>query len=125
MSRPPVSRAGASRHLTRDQIVPCGDRCAIWRLHAGCTHVPAFCDALSRTSGYDQLGLLAGIRNSSSFHIYCHVPVLGAKAGPDEQGDVELTAALVGTSADPNELNGAVSRLEACAPVETASWSLR
>jgi putative Mg2+ transporter-C (MgtC) family protein len=42
-----------------------------------------------------------------------------------EQGDVELIADLVGTSADPNELDGVVSRLAASASVENASWSLR
>jgi hypothetical protein len=38
---------------------------------------------------------------------------------------VELVAVLVGTTADPNERDGVVSRLEACAPVENASWNLR
>src|SRR5215471_3988634 len=81
MSRPPFSCAGASHHIARDPVVPCSDRPAIWRLHAGCTYVPAFRDTLSRAGGHHQLRLLARLRKPSSFHICCHVPVLGAKAG--------------------------------------------
>ena len=54
-----------------------------------------------------------------------HYPAKEIEVIEREQGDVELIAVLVGTSADPNELDAVVSRLEACAPVETASWSLR
>jgi putative Mg2+ transporter-C (MgtC) family protein len=42
-----------------------------------------------------------------------------------EQGQVELVAILLGTSADARELDGIVTRLESRAPIENASWSLR
>jgi putative Mg2+ transporter-C (MgtC) family protein len=42
-----------------------------------------------------------------------------------EQGQVELVAILLGTSADAGELNGIVNRLESRAPIENASWELR
>ena len=54
-----------------------------------------------------------------------HYPPKDIEVIDREQGDVELVAVLVGTSADPDELDGVMSRLEACAPVETAGWSLR
>src|SRR5262249_7934020 len=105
----------------------CGDRCAIWWLHAGCNHVPAVCDALSRASGYDQLGLLAGIRNSSSFHIYCHVPVLGAKAGPDDQARLKQEDPILrpkghdGTPYGPgrNMARGAATNMATVWPIAT------
>jgi putative Mg2+ transporter-C (MgtC) family protein len=42
-----------------------------------------------------------------------------------EQGDAELVATLLGTAADPQELDAIVSRLEGNPLVENASWSLR
>jgi putative Mg2+ transporter-C (MgtC) family protein len=42
-----------------------------------------------------------------------------------EQGDVELVATLAGTSADPQELDAIVARLEANPVVQNADWSLR
>jgi putative Mg2+ transporter-C (MgtC) family protein len=54
-----------------------------------------------------------------------HYPPKDIEAIEREGGDVELIAVLVGTMADPNELNGVVSRLEACTPVGNASWDLR
>jgi putative Mg2+ transporter-C (MgtC) family protein len=54
-----------------------------------------------------------------------HYPPKDIEVIEREHGDVELTAVLVGTSADPNELDSVVSRLKACTPVETAGWTLR
>jgi putative Mg2+ transporter-C (MgtC) family protein len=42
-----------------------------------------------------------------------------------EQGDAELVATLLGTAADPKELDAIVTRLEGNPLVENASWSLR
>jgi putative Mg2+ transporter-C (MgtC) family protein len=42
-----------------------------------------------------------------------------------EQGGVELVAVLLGTSAEPHELDEIVSRLESNPLVQNASWSLR
>jgi putative Mg2+ transporter-C (MgtC) family protein len=42
-----------------------------------------------------------------------------------EQGEAELVATLMGTTADPRELDEIVSRLEKHPGVENASWSLR
>ena len=42
-----------------------------------------------------------------------------------EQGEAELIATLMGTTADPRELDEIVSRLEKHPGVENASWSLR
>jgi putative Mg2+ transporter-C (MgtC) family protein len=42
-----------------------------------------------------------------------------------EQGGIELVATLLGTAADPRELNDIVSRLERSQLVQNASWSLR
>jgi putative Mg2+ transporter-C (MgtC) family protein len=42
-----------------------------------------------------------------------------------EQGGPELVATLMGTTADPRELDEIASRLEQCPGVENASWSLR
>jgi putative Mg2+ transporter-C (MgtC) family protein len=42
-----------------------------------------------------------------------------------EQGDAELVATLLGTAADPRELDAIVSRLDGNPLVESASWSLR
>jgi putative Mg2+ transporter-C (MgtC) family protein len=54
-----------------------------------------------------------------------HYPPKDIEAIEREQGDVELIAVLVGTSADPDELDGVVSRLEANASVGNANWELR
>jgi putative Mg2+ transporter-C (MgtC) family protein len=54
-----------------------------------------------------------------------HYPPKDIEVTEREQSEVELIAVLVGTSADPDELDAVVSRLKAHAPVETASWSLR
>jgi putative Mg2+ transporter-C (MgtC) family protein len=54
-----------------------------------------------------------------------HYPPKDIEVTEREHSEVELTAVLVGTSADPDELDAVVSRLKAYAPVETASWSLR
>jgi putative Mg2+ transporter-C (MgtC) family protein len=54
-----------------------------------------------------------------------HYPPKSIQIMDREQGNVELVAVLVGTSADPNELDGVVSRLEARTEVESASWTLR
>ena len=42
-----------------------------------------------------------------------------------EGGGAELVATLMGTSADPHELDGIVSRLDGNPIVENASWNLR
>jgi putative Mg2+ transporter-C (MgtC) family protein len=42
-----------------------------------------------------------------------------------EQGGVELVATLLGTGADPHELDEIISRLEGNPHVENASWTLR
>jgi hypothetical protein len=42
-----------------------------------------------------------------------------------EQGDAELVATLMGTTANPGELDEIVSRLEQHPGVENVSWSLR
>ena len=42
-----------------------------------------------------------------------------------ERDEIELVATLVGTTADPHELDGMVSRIEQDPIVQSASWSLR
>jgi len=42
-----------------------------------------------------------------------------------EQGEVELVATLAGTTADPNELDDIIARLESNPMVQNASWSRR
>jgi putative Mg2+ transporter-C (MgtC) family protein len=42
-----------------------------------------------------------------------------------EQGRAELVATLMGTTADPRELDEIVARLDKHPGVENASWSLR
>jgi putative Mg2+ transporter-C (MgtC) family protein len=42
-----------------------------------------------------------------------------------EQGDTELVAILLGSTADPRELDAIVSRLERRPHVDNASWNLR
>jgi len=43
----------------------------------------------------------------------------------EEKDEVELVATLLGTTADPDELDAIVTRLKANPIVESASWSLR
>jgi putative Mg2+ transporter-C (MgtC) family protein len=43
----------------------------------------------------------------------------------DKEDEVELVATLLGTAANPDELDAVVARLKANAIVENASWSLR
>ena len=52
-------------------------------------------------------------------------PVQDIEVMEREQSDAELVATLLGTAADPKELDGIVSRLEGSPLVENASWSLR
>jgi putative Mg2+ transporter-C (MgtC) family protein len=54
-----------------------------------------------------------------------HYPVQDIEVMEREQGDAELVATLLGTAADPQELDAIVSRLETSPLVENASWSLR
>ena len=42
-----------------------------------------------------------------------------------ERDEIELVATLVGTTADPHELDGIISRIEQNPMVQSASWSLR
>jgi putative Mg2+ transporter-C (MgtC) family protein len=42
-----------------------------------------------------------------------------------EQGDTELVAVLLGSTADPAELDGVVTRLEGKRHIDNASWNLR
>lgn len=42
-----------------------------------------------------------------------------------EQGEVELVATLLGTAADPQELNAVVARLDKSPLVQTAGWNIR
>lgn len=52
-------------------------------------------------------------------------PLQGIEVIEREQGGAELVATLLGTTADPQELDAIVSRLESNPLVENASWSLR
>jgi putative Mg2+ transporter-C (MgtC) family protein len=52
-------------------------------------------------------------------------PLRGIDAIDREQGNAELVATLVGTTADPRELDEIVARLDKHRAVESASWSLR
>jgi putative Mg2+ transporter-C (MgtC) family protein len=52
-------------------------------------------------------------------------PVADIDVMEREQGDAELVATLLGTAADPKELDAIVTRLEGNPLVENASWSLR
>jgi putative Mg2+ transporter-C (MgtC) family protein len=49
----------------------------------------------------------------------------GVEAIDEEDGEVEIVATLLGTSAVPDELDEIVKRLEASPLVKSASWSLR
>jgi putative Mg2+ transporter-C (MgtC) family protein len=52
-------------------------------------------------------------------------PVADIDVMEREQGDAELVATLLGTAADPKELDAIVTRLEGNPLVDNASWSLR
>jgi putative Mg2+ transporter-C (MgtC) family protein len=52
-------------------------------------------------------------------------PPQGIEVIEREQGGTELVATLLGTAADPRDLDTIVARLDAKALVESASWSLR
>jgi putative Mg2+ transporter-C (MgtC) family protein len=52
-------------------------------------------------------------------------PVQDIEVMEREQGDAELVATLLGTAADPKELDAIVSRLKGSPLAENASWSLR
>jgi putative Mg2+ transporter-C (MgtC) family protein len=52
-------------------------------------------------------------------------PLQGIEVIEREQGGVELVATLLGTSANPRELDAIVSQLELNPLVENASWTLR
>ena len=52
-------------------------------------------------------------------------PLQDVEVTEREQGDVEITATLVGTAADPKELDAIVARLEKNPMVDSASWSVR
>lgn len=51
--------------------------------------------------------------------------VQGVEVIEREGGDAELLATLLGTNADPDELNVIVSRLDSSELVESAGWSIR
>jgi putative Mg2+ transporter-C (MgtC) family protein len=52
-------------------------------------------------------------------------PLQGIEVIEREQGGIEIVATLLGTAADPRELDEIVTRLDRNALVENASWSLR
>ena len=52
-------------------------------------------------------------------------PLRGMEVIEREQGGIELVATLLGTGADPHELDEIVTRLDGNPLVENASWSLR
>jgi putative Mg2+ transporter-C (MgtC) family protein len=52
-------------------------------------------------------------------------PVQGIELIEPDEGRPELVATLLGTGADPNELNQIVSRLNSTPIVESSSWNLR
>ena len=52
-------------------------------------------------------------------------PLQGMEVIEREQGGIELVATLLGTGADPHELDEIVTRLDGNPLVENASWSLR
>jgi putative Mg2+ transporter-C (MgtC) family protein len=57
--------------------------------------------------------------------VAAHYGVQDIEVVEREQGDAELVATLLGTAADPQELDAIVSRLDSNPLVESASWSLR
>ncbi len=54
-----------------------------------------------------------------------HYPVRDIEVIEREQGGIELVATLLGTTADPRELDEIVSRLDRSPLVQNAGWSLR
>jgi putative Mg2+ transporter-C (MgtC) family protein len=52
-------------------------------------------------------------------------PLQGMEVIEREQGGIEIVATLLGTAADPRELDEIVTRLDCNPLVENASWSLR
>jgi len=54
-----------------------------------------------------------------------HYPFQNIEVLERERDEVELVATLVGTTADPHELDGIISRIEQNPKVQSASWSLR
>jgi putative Mg2+ transporter-C (MgtC) family protein len=52
-------------------------------------------------------------------------PVQDIEIDDREQGDIELVATLLGTAADPHELDDIVTRLEASPLVQSATWNTR
>jgi putative Mg2+ transporter-C (MgtC) family protein len=52
-------------------------------------------------------------------------PLQGIDVIERGQGGIELVATLLGTAADPRELDEIVSRLDSNPLVESANWSLR
>jgi putative Mg2+ transporter-C (MgtC) family protein len=52
-------------------------------------------------------------------------PLRGIEIIEREQGGIEIVATLLGTAADPHELDEIVTRLDGNPLVENASWSLR
>jgi putative Mg2+ transporter-C (MgtC) family protein len=54
-----------------------------------------------------------------------HYPLQDIEVIEREQGDAELVAVLLSTTADPRELDAVVTRLEKNRHVENASWNLR
>jgi putative Mg2+ transporter-C (MgtC) family protein len=52
-------------------------------------------------------------------------PLQGMEVIEREQGGIEIVATLLGTAADPRELDEIVTRLDGNRLVENASWSLR
>jgi putative Mg2+ transporter-C (MgtC) family protein len=54
-----------------------------------------------------------------------HYPVQNIEVIERERGGIELVATLLGSTADPHELDAIVTRLESSPLVESATWSLR
>jgi putative Mg2+ transporter-C (MgtC) family protein len=52
-------------------------------------------------------------------------PLQGIEIIEREQGGIEIVATLLGTAADPRELDDIVTQLDRDPLVENASWSLR
>jgi putative Mg2+ transporter-C (MgtC) family protein len=57
--------------------------------------------------------------------VAAHYPVRDIEVIEREQGGIELVATLLGTTADPRELDEIVSRLDRSPLVQNAGWSLR
>jgi putative Mg2+ transporter-C (MgtC) family protein len=67
----------------------------------------------------DSRELLREILESANY------PLQGMEVIEREQGGIEIVATLLGTAADPRELDEIVTRLDRNPLVENASWSLR